>query len=188
MGNLLSDIRYCLRGFARRPLFAVVVVTTLALGLSINAAIFSIYDQMLLRELPVPDAGRARESRRARAQAGQHVVQRRRHLRRGFQLPDVPRSRAHRRAVRRDRRASLRRRQSRDRRARRWPARGLLVSGSYFPLLGLQAGARPFARSERRSRRRRGERRRAELRLLGIGVRRRSRRRRPRRSSSTASR
>ena len=55
MGNLFSDIRYCLRGFARRPLFAVVVVTTLALGLSINAAIFSIYDQILLRELPVPD-------------------------------------------------------------------------------------------------------------------------------------
>ena len=55
MGNLLSDIRFCLRGFARRPMFAVVVVTTLALGLSTNAAIFSIYDQILLRELPVPE-------------------------------------------------------------------------------------------------------------------------------------
>ena len=63
MGNLLSDVRYCLRGFARRPLFAVVVVATLALGLSVNAAIFSIYDQVLLRELPVPEPRRARESR-----------------------------------------------------------------------------------------------------------------------------
>ena len=36
VGNLLSDVRYCLRGFARRPLFAVVVVATLALGLSVN--------------------------------------------------------------------------------------------------------------------------------------------------------
>jgi predicted permease len=53
MGNLLSDIRYCLRGFARRPLFAVVVVATLALGLSVNAAIFSIYDQVLVRQVPV---------------------------------------------------------------------------------------------------------------------------------------
>lgn len=53
MGNLLSDIRYCLRGFTRQPLFAVVVIVTLALGLSINAAILSIYDQVLLRELPV---------------------------------------------------------------------------------------------------------------------------------------
>ena len=33
-------------------MFAVVVVATLALGLSINAAIFSIYEQVLLRELP----------------------------------------------------------------------------------------------------------------------------------------
>ncbi len=54
MGNLLSDVRYCLRGFARRPLFAAVVVVTLALGLSINAAILSLYDQILLRKLPVP--------------------------------------------------------------------------------------------------------------------------------------
>ena len=54
VGNLLSDVRFCLRGFARRPMFAVVVVATLALGLSINAAIFSIYEQILLRELRVP--------------------------------------------------------------------------------------------------------------------------------------
>ena len=53
MRNLLSDVRYCLRGFARRPLFAVVVTTTLALGISVNAAIVSIYDQVLVRALPV---------------------------------------------------------------------------------------------------------------------------------------
>jgi predicted permease len=53
VGNLLNDVRYCLRGFARRPLFAVVVVVTLALGLSVNAAIYSFYDQMLVREVPV---------------------------------------------------------------------------------------------------------------------------------------
>jgi predicted permease len=53
VGNLLSDVRFCLRGFARRPLFAVVVVTTLALGLSVNAAIYSIYHQVLMREVPV---------------------------------------------------------------------------------------------------------------------------------------
>jgi predicted permease len=52
---LLSDVRFCLRGFARRPLFAVVVVATLALGLAVNATIFSVYDQMLLRDLPVPE-------------------------------------------------------------------------------------------------------------------------------------
>ncbi len=58
MGNLLSDVRYCLRGFAQRPLFAAVVVVTLALGISSNATILSIYDQVLVRALPVqaPDA------------------------------------------------------------------------------------------------------------------------------------
>ena len=54
---MLSDFKFCLRGFARRPMFAFVVVATLALGLSINAAIFSIYDQVLLRELRVPAPG-----------------------------------------------------------------------------------------------------------------------------------
>ena len=53
MGDLLNDVRFCLRGFARRPLFAFVVVATLALGLSINASIYSIYDQFLVRKLPV---------------------------------------------------------------------------------------------------------------------------------------
>jgi predicted permease len=57
VANLLSDIRFCLRGFARRPLFAAVVVVTLALGLGVNATIFSVYDQMLLRDLPVPQPG-----------------------------------------------------------------------------------------------------------------------------------
>jgi predicted permease len=53
VGNLLNDIRFCLRGFARRPMFALVVVGTLALGLSVNVTILSIYDQLLVRELPV---------------------------------------------------------------------------------------------------------------------------------------
>ena len=51
--NVLNDIRFCLRGFLRRPLFAGVVVATLALGLGINSAMFTIYDQVLLRDLPV---------------------------------------------------------------------------------------------------------------------------------------
>ena len=53
MGTLPNDLRFCFRGFVRRPLFAVVVVATLALGLSVSVAIQSIYDQLLVRELPV---------------------------------------------------------------------------------------------------------------------------------------
>jgi putative ABC transport system permease protein len=53
LSNLLSDVRYALRGFARRPAFAAVVVLTLAVGIGVNVAVFSLYDQMLLRRLPV---------------------------------------------------------------------------------------------------------------------------------------
>jgi predicted permease len=51
--NLTSDIRYALRQFARAPGFAATVIVTLALGIGANAAIFTIFDQVLLRMLPV---------------------------------------------------------------------------------------------------------------------------------------
>ena len=138
MGNLLSDVRFCLRGFARRPMFAVVVVATLALGLSINAAIFSIYDQVLLRELPVPAPDGLVNFGSPGPQAGQHVVQRRRHLRRDFQL-----SRCSAISSASTGRSSALPRIATSRRisrstARRRPAAGLLVSGQYFSLLGVR--------------------------------------------------
>jgi hypothetical protein len=108
VANLLSDIRFCLRGFARRPMFAFVVVATLALGLSINAAIFSIYDQILLRELRVPAAGELVNFLSPGRKQGSTscVVRQHRELRRGIQLSDVPRPRALRWAIRRRCRAS----------------------------------------------------------------------------------
>jgi predicted permease len=51
--NLLSDVRYSLRSLARRPGFAAVIVLTLAGGIAINVAIYSMFEQMLLRPLPV---------------------------------------------------------------------------------------------------------------------------------------
>jgi putative ABC transport system permease protein len=53
LSNLLADVRYSLRNLARRPGFAAVVVLTLAGGIAINVAIYSIFEQMLLRPLPV---------------------------------------------------------------------------------------------------------------------------------------
>jgi putative ABC transport system permease protein len=51
--NLWQDIRYSLRGLARSPMFAVVALLSLALGIGANTAIFSLLDQALLRSLPV---------------------------------------------------------------------------------------------------------------------------------------
>jgi predicted permease len=49
----MSDFRLALRGLRRSPLFAVVAIASLALGIGANTAIFTLIDQILLRKLPV---------------------------------------------------------------------------------------------------------------------------------------
>lgn len=53
MRSLTNDIRYALRGFRRTPLFTIVAALSLAFGIGANTAIFSLLDQVLLRLLPV---------------------------------------------------------------------------------------------------------------------------------------
>jgi putative ABC transport system permease protein len=53
LANLLQDVRYALHGFALRPMFALVVVLTLAIGIGVNVAAFSLFDRIMLRELNV---------------------------------------------------------------------------------------------------------------------------------------
>jgi predicted permease len=57
MSDLSGDLRYAFRGLRRSPLFAVIAILTLALGIGATTAIFTLIDQVVLRRLPVPDAG-----------------------------------------------------------------------------------------------------------------------------------
>jgi predicted permease len=50
---VLQDINYAWRAFRKAPLFVVVAVLSLALGIGANTAIFTLTDQVLLRMLPV---------------------------------------------------------------------------------------------------------------------------------------
>src|SRR2546425_8495718 len=53
MTQLARDSAYALRGFRKSPVFSLVAVSSLALGIGANTAIFTLVDQLILRLLPV---------------------------------------------------------------------------------------------------------------------------------------
>jgi predicted permease len=53
--DFLDDSKYALRGLRHAPGFTAFVVVTLALGIGMNSAIFSLVDGIILRPMPVPD-------------------------------------------------------------------------------------------------------------------------------------
>jgi predicted permease len=55
MEQLVQDLRYAFRTMAANRLFTILAVSSLALGIGANTAIYSFMDSILMRSLPVPD-------------------------------------------------------------------------------------------------------------------------------------
>ena len=55
---LLQDLRYAVRALLKTPAFALIAISCLALGIGVNATIFSVVDGVLLQPYPYPDAER----------------------------------------------------------------------------------------------------------------------------------
>src|SRR5262249_11684326 len=53
MGHLLRDEQYACRVLVRAPMFSLVALACIALGIGANTAIFTLLDEVLLRTLPL---------------------------------------------------------------------------------------------------------------------------------------
>src|SRR5581483_3265611 len=58
LDTFCQDIRFAFRQLLQHPGFTISAVLLLALGIGLNAAIFTLIDSVVLRDLPLPNADR----------------------------------------------------------------------------------------------------------------------------------
>lgn len=79
MQTLLQDLRYGARMLLKQPGFTLIAVLTLAFGVGVNTALFTVFNALVLKPLPLKDAGSVVEVRGV-AEPGQRA--------RRFSFPD----------------------------------------------------------------------------------------------------
>jgi len=55
MGTIISDLRYTLRTLTKRPVFAFTAILTIAIGIGVNASVFTVVNGFMLVPLPYED-------------------------------------------------------------------------------------------------------------------------------------
>jgi len=125
------------RALLRTPLVTIVAVVSLALGIGANAAIFSLFDQMLVRPLPVPHPDELVNLSAPGPTPGSHSCGQAGDCQSVFSYPmvrDLQRVQTAFTGIAAHRPCGV----NLAYRGQTLNGRGLLVSGSYFPVLGLQ--------------------------------------------------
>ncbi len=140
-GLRMRQLKFAFRTLFKSPFVTTVAILSLALGIGANAAIFSLFDQMLLRPLPVRAPGELVNLSAPGPKPGSQSCSQAGDCERCLQLPDVPGSREDRRPSSPDspRTSGFGVNLSYDQQPR--SGDGMLVSGSYFPVLGVTPAA-----------------------------------------------
>lgn len=70
IADLWQDLRYGVRTLSKNPGFTLIVVATLALGIGLNTAVYSVVDAVLFRPLPFAEPDRLVEIQQLEAKSG----------------------------------------------------------------------------------------------------------------------
>ena len=132
--------RLAFRTLLRTPFVTLVTVLSLALGIGANAAIFSFFDQILLRPVPVPDAGQLINLSAPGPKPGSQSCNQAGSCEEVFSYP-MFRDLEHRQDVLTGLAAHRTFGANLAYKGNTSSAQGALVSGSYFPVLGLRPAA-----------------------------------------------
>ncbi len=147
----MRQLKLALRTLFKSPFVTAVAILSLALGIGANAAIFSLFDQLLLRPLPVRDPGELVDLHAPGPNPGSQSCGFAGDCHDVFSYPmfrDLEKGQAVLAGLAAHRTLSV----SLSYEQQPVSGAGMLVSGSYFPTLGVSAGARTPHRPRRRPR------------------------------------